>query len=254
MTWKIWDNWPGYGNILFKRATGELEEMKCAISVCRHVSDRYKPGMRLLDVGCGAGHYLRSLRQRVDPFMDYTGVDATSSYLDLAKKAFPDVHFLSGDIHNLPVESNAFDIVMCNNLLLHLPPPPTRVLSELLRVSRKHIIIRTVLGERNYVIKELRSSGELGETTGFNQEVSEDDVFDQEGEAARYNYFNMYTEQYLRKELLKIASDASVVIVEDSGNNFDNRKVGGKTATYISGGRQISGNLILDWRFILIEK
>ena len=39
------------------------------------VSQIYKPGMSVLDVGCNVGHYLLGLRKKF-PTLDYTGVDA----------------------------------------------------------------------------------------------------------------------------------------------------------------------------------
>lgn len=255
MNWKIWDKMPDYGNTLFKRATGDLEEMQSSISLCNHVAEIYRKGMRLLDVGCGAGHYLRSLRNRIDQHVDYTGVDATSQYVELAKRAFNDVNFLIGDIQGLPLNNNQFDIVMANNVLLHLPPPPTKALSELIRVSRKYVIVRTVCGERSYIIKEVRTQGEKCAKAGSQHQTGDEfDLFDSEGNPKSFNFFNMYTEQYLRTALHSISDELKVNIIKDSSGYFDNRKVGGDTATYVSDGKQISGNLILDWRFILIEK
>lgn len=66
-----------YGEVLYRRAIGEFPEMESSKAVAACVENIAKPIDRILDVGCGAGHYLRSL-DRVLPFeFHYMGVDAT---------------------------------------------------------------------------------------------------------------------------------------------------------------------------------
>ncbi|MDX1388142.1 MAG: class I SAM-dependent methyltransferase, partial [Acidobacteriota bacterium] len=99
-----------YGDLLYRRAVGESEEMESAKSLCEIVNRSYSPGDRVLDVGCGVGHYLRSLRARVDRRIDYTGVDINGDYIDLAKKAFPgsEERFQVGELPDLPFEDGAY--------------------------------------------------------------------------------------------------------------------------------------------------
>ncbi|MFA6393937.1 MAG: class I SAM-dependent methyltransferase [Patescibacteria group bacterium] len=252
--WKIWDQAAGYSDILYRRATGDLPEMESAKSLCQAVQPVYEKGMKILDVGCGAGHYLRSLRVRLDKNVNYTGVDQTKYSIALAKKAFGGaVPFFAGDIYNLKFADNSFDLVMCNNVILHLPPPPTKAIAELIRVAKKYIIIRTVFGQRNYLIKEVRTLGEGSGKPRFR--VGKEELFNKNGEPLSYNFFNMYTEEYLRQEINKIGKNLKVSInADDRPVKFDNRKVAGALATKTIGGRQVSGNLLLDWKFILIKK
>lgn len=250
--WRIWNQDKAYGDLLYKRATGDLDEMESSKALCKILSPFYENRMKVLDVGCGTGHYLRSLRLQIDENIDYTGVDATEYYVRLARKAFGDAsRFLCGDIYNLQVKDNSFDIVICNNLILHLPPPPIKPISELIRVSSKYIVIRTVFGERNYTIKEVRSYDD--KIQGL--PIREGNLIDQEGKPLAYNYFNMYTEQYFRDIVADINENIGIKIVRDDyWNRFDNTAVGGKTATKVIGGKQVSGNLLLDWRFIVLSK
>ena len=109
--WRVWEGASEYGELLFKRATGELDEMESSKALCKIISTFYEKGMKIADVGCGAGHYLRSLRNRVDKAIDYTGIDATENYISLAKKAFPQMAtFKIGDILDLPFDNDFFDI------------------------------------------------------------------------------------------------------------------------------------------------
>lgn len=240
--WKVWNKNEEYGQLLYRRATGEEAEMESAKALVEILKPFYKPGMSVLDVGSGAGHYLRSLRLRLDPQIDYTGVDATGKYVELARKAFGNAdQFIVGDIFNLPFEDNSFDIVICNNVIYHLPPPPHKALSELIRVAKKNVVVRTVFGERNYVIRELPYEGEI---------IKED------GEISSFNFFNMFTEDYYRKTLAFVAPNWKSEIIPDTfWKDFDVRKeIANPTATHIVDGKQVSGNLILDFRFIVLEK
>ena len=63
--------------------------------------------------GCGAGHYLRSLRRALGDKFDYTGIDITPHHLSLAKRAFSkDVraHFEHADLFDLKYPDKRFDI------------------------------------------------------------------------------------------------------------------------------------------------
>tara|TARA_B100002019_G_scaffold293478_1_gene321356 strand:- start:1669 stop:2397 length:729 start_codon:yes stop_codon:yes gene_type:complete len=240
----FWDSEIEYGKYFHKIATGELPEMECSKAICKFLSPIYASEKKVLDVACGSGHYLRSFLERIDSNIDYTGIDATKFYIELAQKAFPQKGvFKLGNIFNIPFSDETFDIVMANNVLLHLPPNPTQALKELVRVSREHIIIRTTFGERNYVIQEVRESSE-------NKNLYVED------KPTESNYFNLYTEDYFRKVFSEINPSLKVKITKDeSFKNFDTRdQTNNKTGTKTVNGVQQSGNIILDWRFLIISK
>ncbi|NOR57099.1 MAG: methyltransferase domain-containing protein, partial [Sulfurimonas sp.] len=127
--WKVWDDSPEYGDNFYQRSIDEKEEMESSKSAAKIVSTIIKDKDIVLDVGCGAGHYLASLDKRVETNFSYHGVDATEHYIELAKKAYNgksteyrDVpSFNQEDIFNLSESDGYADVVMCNNVLLHLP-------------------------------------------------------------------------------------------------------------------------------------
>ena len=47
-----------------------------------------RPEQSLLDVGCGAGHYLRSYKRAVSTPFSYVGVDYYTIFLDKARQAW----------------------------------------------------------------------------------------------------------------------------------------------------------------------
>lgn len=246
----VWDKDKKYGEYFYKMATGKLPEMFCTIALADLVKKIYEKGMKVLDVGCGAGHYLRSFRKKVDQNIDYTGIDFSPSYIQLAKKVFKDsAKFRVGEIQNIPFKNDQFDVVTASNIILHLSPPPLKAFKELLRVSKKYVIIRTVFGERNYIMQEVLTNSDFG--------IDKPDaaLFKSDGTPISFNYLNLYTESYFRDLINKITPKAKVNIIKDLAyKQFDNRKATRNTGARVINGLQVSGNLILDWRFIMIEK
>ena len=231
--YNIWNKEKEYGDVLYERATGKKEEMECSKALCKILSPFYRRRMKVLDVGCGPGHYLRSLR-RLDENIDYTGMDITEYYIKQAKKAFANVPFYLGDIYNIPFDDNSFDIVLCSNVLLHLPPFPKKAISELLRVSSKYTVIRIPFGENNYIIKECKS-------------------IDGEGNPVDWYYLNLYTEQYFKKMMDDIGS-CHYKIIDDTFWNELKDPVNAPNTTRIINGRQVSGSILLDWKFLVFEE
>lgn len=58
----------------------------------------------------------------------------------MGKKLFPNLIFKEGSIYKLPYKDNSFDLVVCTEVLEHLDAPP-KVLNEILRTSRKYVLI-----------------------------------------------------------------------------------------------------------------
>jgi SAM-dependent methyltransferase len=77
-----------YGNLFIKRATGQLPEMESSKALAKIVAKYIKNNDNILDAGCGAGHYLRSLDKLIKKNFIYTGLDATAKHIDIAKKIF----------------------------------------------------------------------------------------------------------------------------------------------------------------------
>lgn len=253
----LWARLRGYGELLRDRASGAAPEMESAKSLCRRLEARYRPGLSVLDVGCGAGHYLRSLRRRLDPEIDYTGVDLTVEFLAMGRNAFgPVPHLAAAEVLALPFPDRSFDLVVCSNLLLHLPPPPGPVLGELARIARELVLVRTPVGERNYVIQEVREPEELMEEfpgsapggSGAHAGPRDDDPFDASGAPRHFNHFNLYTKEYLAAAARRAAPGCHIRLEPDRCfEPFDNRSRTTATGTRVAGGHQVAGNLLLDW-------
>lgn len=93
---------------------------------------------RVLDVGCGVGHWGRALAQVLPGEARVTGIDREPQWAALATRRAPQTHawsYATGDAAGLPFADGAFDLVTCQTLLMHVPRPE-RVLAEMVRVVR----------------------------------------------------------------------------------------------------------------------
>jgi len=78
-----------------------------------------RPHMRILDVGCGVGHFIAWLAARAPAA--YHGVDVSSASLRRARTTTPGASWVVGDAERLPYRDAAFDRVACNGAAHHFP-------------------------------------------------------------------------------------------------------------------------------------
>ena len=89
----------------------------------------YRPGIEILEVGSGAGGVTDFLQTAV------TGVD--TAFERTADRATPHLTRVEARAEALPFADATFDVVLCVEMLEHIPGPQREaVLSELLRVGR----------------------------------------------------------------------------------------------------------------------
>lgn len=246
--WKVWDSRGSYGEVLYKRAIGELPEMESSKKIAKVLRQEYRPGEKILDVGCGAGHYLRSLRREIGPEFNYTGADATAGYLDLARKAFADdrqASFVKADIFALGFETASYDIVTCNNVLLHLPSI-AKPLAELVRVAKRKVIVRLLAGDRSFRIMDITPT-------------PNGDDFEESGEPKNYHFHNIYGRSYIEKLLgaEKRVKGWKLELDQDFDKDLIERSVSehGKAhdATKVFGNMQVNGYVIQPWSILEID-
>lgn len=74
---------------------------------------------RILDIGCAAGSFLGHLRK---PCLDKTGVDIARKQIEYANQKYGNsrCHFIAGDIRQLPLERESFDIVVLSEIIEHI--------------------------------------------------------------------------------------------------------------------------------------
>lgn len=98
-----------------------------------------RPGMRLLDGGCGAGTITLGLAELVVPG-EVVGMDIETSQVDLAchaakKAGFSNVRFEAATLYLIPFPDATFDAVFLHGVLEHLSDP-VKALHEVWRVLK----------------------------------------------------------------------------------------------------------------------
>jgi ubiquinone/menaquinone biosynthesis C-methylase UbiE len=98
--------------------------------------NRYLPvrgdNRTLLDVGCGTGHWMRTLADRG---YIVSGVDASDAMLVYARELNPDAHIEHADVNRLPFADQTFDYVLCVEVLRYLRDPKLAI-AEIARVLK----------------------------------------------------------------------------------------------------------------------
>ncbi len=80
-----------------------------------------EPFESLLDVGCGTGNSIESLKNEF-PEKKYTGIDLAENMIAVAKKKrIPGTDFVVGDAENLPFKEAQFDVIICKESFHHYP-------------------------------------------------------------------------------------------------------------------------------------
>jgi SAM-dependent methyltransferase len=99
-----------------------------------------KPGETVLDLGSGGGIDVLLSARRVGPTGTAFGLDMTDEMLALAqenkrKSGLRNVHFLKGEIENVPLPANSVDVII-SNCVINLSGDKDRVLREAFRVLK----------------------------------------------------------------------------------------------------------------------
>ena len=105
----------------------------------------------ILDVGCGEGFTLRKIKD-LGIGKKLEGIEYLDRAIQLGKEQNPDIHIKQGSIYKLPYKDNSFDLVICTEVLEHLEEPE-KALQELIRVSRKNLLL-TVPNEPFFMLAQ----------------------------------------------------------------------------------------------------
>lgn len=93
----------------------------------------------ILDVGCGEGFTLDTLRKNKIG-KTIIGIDNSKESIRIGKILFPKVKIEHASIYDMPFPNNSFDLVICTEVLEHLKTPSLAI-EEVKRVSRGNILI-----------------------------------------------------------------------------------------------------------------
>jgi 2-polyprenyl-3-methyl-5-hydroxy-6-metoxy-1,4-benzoquinol methylase len=125
-----------YGNGLYQRVLSRYLDRMAA-----HVQ-AVAPGF-VLDAGCGEGYVYRGLRSR-GVTARWQGVDLSEGAVAFAAARGPEATWCAADLRAIPVPDRHADLVLCSQVLEHIPSPEG-VRDELARVSSRWLLISVPL-------------------------------------------------------------------------------------------------------------
>ena len=122
----------------------QLLDRRSASTHAAYLLPHLRPGLRVLDFGCGPGTISVGLAELIAPG-ELHGIDMEESQIELARAAAAagghrNLTFHVGDVSALPFEDNHFDIAHCHAVLMHIPDTQA-ALSEVKRVLKPGGII-----------------------------------------------------------------------------------------------------------------
>jgi ubiquinone/menaquinone biosynthesis C-methylase UbiE len=132
-----------------------------------------------------------------------------------------------GDIFDLRIDDNSYDIVICC-MVLPFIPRWRKALSKLVRVTKKHLFLRLLLSDYTYIIKIYKEGHKKG---------------------ASYEYYTIYSEREFVGHLMRLGM-RNVQVLEDEFRIKMKRKKDLPFSTYTYGKLQIIGNIVLSWKVV----
>ena len=142
---------------------GSLDVEHPGMKILLKIADKKN---NILDLGCGDGTRLNLIDGRGKTL---TGIDISNTAIKKAKKLYPKINFISGNIERLPFADGRFDLVYSAFVFEHLDKPEA-VIREVLRVLKKGgnlLIIAPNYGSPNRASPPFKGSRLMKLISGF---------------------------------------------------------------------------------------
>jgi SAM-dependent methyltransferase len=238
------------------RAAGALPDMGCALRVAELIRGMADGPASVLDVGCAAGHFLRTFKRQGIALSKYVGLEIDPTMVAAANKVWMaeiktnDVQFINEDLERFD-GNRRYDFVICINAFMYFASPMA-ALKRLLNAARGQLLIRSYFSDSNYRI--IRAQTKLNHDKSSVEEI---DVFDADGNMVCYDFWNIYSQSYVEAAIAKIDPVAKIEWIEDrnvlsslSQERELNLKKRG--ATEVVNGQEISYPFILPWKYLSV--
>ncbi len=99
--------------------TKSQENTDARYDVMLNLTNGRRETVSLLDFGCGTGHLLEyMIRQGIND-IEYSGLDVSERFIDVARAKHPGVRFYLGDILDSDIDVPIFDYVIMNGLFTY---------------------------------------------------------------------------------------------------------------------------------------
>ncbi len=129
---------PGYA-ISYSEGFARLQPLHNAGTNAAYLLPLLRPGLRLLDFGCGSGNISVGLAKAIGPG-ELHGVDLSETQIELARslaasEGTGNAIFQVGDVMALPFPDGFFDVAHCHDVLMYVPDTQA-ALAEVKRVLK----------------------------------------------------------------------------------------------------------------------
>lgn len=184
-----------------------------------------KTGDSVLDLGSGAGNDCFVARAIVGSTGKVTGLDFTDEMLSKAKEnnkklGFTNIQFIKGDIEDMPLPNDQFDVVV-SNCVLNLVPDKNKAFAEIKRVLKSggHFCVSDVVLKGN-LPENLRKDAEMyaGCVSGAIEMDEYIDIINKEG------FKN--TTVHKQKEISIPEEILSLYLNKEEISQFKNKEIG----------------------------
>jgi len=113
--------------------------------------------VKLNDIGCNVGHFARNLNL-IQTKVEYTGIDISKTYIDIARQHFPSLTFVKEDFSQDKLDLNKYfcDISIISATLEHIENYEI-FMKNIFESTSNNVIIRTFIGEsskKDFCLKE----------------------------------------------------------------------------------------------------
>ncbi len=242
-----------YLSLSVQRSKGLLPHMEVAKAFSKLLKKDIKDKTKVLDVGCLSGHFLKTFREKNNRNFFYQGLDPFSLHINAAKKVWSNDQnsdFKVGWAQKIPFKKKQFDISICSNVFTHIPSILNPI-KELVRVTKKKIIIRTPIHNRSYRIQMVFNNKWWKYTT-----VSPENEFDKNGNPRSFEYYDVHSKDYMHAVIKKYYKNAKISFIKDiffSKKMINNPKEKKNIPTRVIDNMQITDLMIVPNYFVIIK-
>ena len=113
--WKYWNFRPGH-----PYEDDYLKPLRRGDKILGYLRSLPLERPTILDMGCGMGWFANQLAQ----FGPTTGIDLCDDAIAQAKSKFPQVTFMAGNVFEMELPEQHFDVVVSQEVIAHVPDQP----------------------------------------------------------------------------------------------------------------------------------